>query len=52
MIAPAAMRANLATNMIIPPMMFRIAIIVTPVGRDFEVGCNGGILDNLSILGF
>jgi hypothetical protein len=25
--------------MVTPPMMFRIAIIVTPVGRDFGVAC-------------
>jgi hypothetical protein len=39
MIMPAARRAIPPKSMIIPPMMLRIAIIVTPVGRDLGVAC-------------
>jgi hypothetical protein len=38
-IVPAATRVIPPRSMVTPPMMFRIAIIVTPVGRDFGVAC-------------
>jgi hypothetical protein len=37
--APIAISAIAPKSMIIPPMMLRIAIIVTPVGRDLGVLC-------------
>jgi hypothetical protein len=40
MIIPAARRVTPPMSIIIPPMMLRIAIIVTPVGRDLGVACN------------
>jgi hypothetical protein len=39
MSAPAVIRKSPPISMIIPPMILRIAMIVTPVGRDFGVGC-------------
>jgi hypothetical protein len=38
-IIPAATSASPPKSIIIPPMMLRIAIIVTPVGRDLGVAC-------------
>jgi hypothetical protein len=40
MIIPAAMSVIPPKSIIMPPMMLRIAIIVTPVGRDLGVACN------------
>jgi hypothetical protein len=36
---PIAISAIAPKSMIIPPIMFKIAIIVTPVGRDLGVLC-------------
>ena len=40
MMAPAANNVTPPITMIIPPMMFSIAIIVTPVGRDLCMPCH------------
>ncbi|MDQ3884891.1 MAG: hypothetical protein M3239_05545 [Thermoproteota archaeon] len=36
---PATMSRTPPTTMVTPPMILRIAIIVTPVGRDLGVAC-------------
>jgi hypothetical protein len=36
---PATMRRIPPTSMVTPPMILRIAIIVTPIGRDLGVAC-------------
>ena len=36
---PARTRRTPPTSMVTPPIMFRIAIIVTPVGRDLGMAC-------------
>jgi hypothetical protein len=36
---PATIKAIPPKSSIIPTMMLRIAIIVTPVGRDLDVAC-------------
>lgn len=49
MIAPAVTRKIPPISMIIPPMIFRIAMMVTPVGRDFAAGCTIYLTRQMSI---